>query len=134
MKMPDKLDQNFIAPCGVNCLACSAYLSDKKPCPGCRSPMEEQLRKSCQSCVKKRCAFEQGLHWCFKCGKFPCSRVKSLDKRYRENYNVDLIQNGLDARADMEAFLKSQRERFLCKVCGGVIDQHHQICSDCGKD
>lgn len=69
---------------------------------------------------------------CFECGRFPCSEVRSLGKRYQENYDVDLIQNGLDARADMEAFLKSQRERFICKECGGIIDQHRQKCSDCG--
>lgn len=134
MKMPDKLDKSLIAPCGVNCLACSAYLNSKNSCPGCRAPLEEQKRKSCQSCAKKRCAFEQGLNWCFECGRFPCSRVKSLGKRYQENYDVDLIQNGLDARADMDAFLESQRERFSCEACGSIIDQHHKKCSDCGHE
>ena len=134
MKMPETIEARMIAPCGVNCLACSAYLDSKKPCPGCRAPIEEATRKSCRNCVKKRCAFERNLQWCFECSRFPCSRIKSLDRRYRENYDIDLIQNGAEARRDMDAFLLAQKERFLCKSCGGVINQHHQRCSECGRN
>lgn len=133
MKMPDKIEARMIAPCGVNCLACSAHLDSKKPCRGCRAPIEKITRKSCRNCVKKRCAFERGFQWCFECSRFPCARIRSLDQRYRQNYDVDLIQNGSDARLDMDAFLQAQRERFACKFCGGVIDQHHQRCGECGK-
>jgi uncharacterized OB-fold protein len=47
---------------------------------------------------------------------------------------VDLIQNGTDAKRDMDAFLQTQIERFSCKSCGSIIDQHHQRCSECGKN
>ena len=134
MKMPQKIEARMIAPCGVNCLACSAYLDSKKPCPGCRAPIEQIARKSCRNCVKKQCALERGLQWCFECSRFPCTRIKSLDKRYQHNYDVDLIQNGSDAKRDMDAFLQTQRECFTCKSCGGIIDQHHQKCSECGKN
>ena len=133
MKMPEKMEASMIAPCGVNCLACSAHLGGSKPCPGCRAPSEEITRKSCRNCVKKQCAFQRGLPWCFACGRFPCARIKSLDQRYRQNYDVDLIQNGMEAKRDMEGFLQAQRERFTCGSCGGVIDQHHKRCSECGK-
>jgi len=43
----------MIAPCGVNCLACSAHLDSKNPCPGCQAPIEKITRKSCRNCVKK---------------------------------------------------------------------------------
>lgn len=132
MKMADKIDARMIAPCGVNCLVCSAHLDDRKPCPGCRAPTEKITRKSCRNCVKKHCAFEKGFEWCFACGRFPCAHIKSLDKRYRQNYDVDLIKNGLDAKQDMDVFLQTQKERFTCKSCGGVIDQHHRRCSECG--
>ena len=130
--MPEKLEARMIAPCGVNCLACSAHLDSKKPCHGCRASIVNITRKSCQNCAKKNCAFAQGQQWCFECGRFPCTRIKSLDQRYRQNYNIDLIQNGLDAKRDMDAFLQAQRELFTCKLCGGIIDQHHQRCSECG--
>jgi ribosomal protein L37AE/L43A len=45
-----------------------------------------------------------------------------------------LIQNGTDAKRDMDAFLQAQRERFSCESCGSIIDQHHQKCSECGKN
>lgn len=134
MKMPEKLEPSMIAPCGVNCLACSAHLDSKKPCPGCRAPIEKITRKSCRNCVKKRCAFEKGFQWCFECGRFPCARITCLDQRYRQNYDVDLIRNGSDAKRDMDAFLQAQRACFACQSCGGVIDQHHKRCSECGKN
>lgn len=133
MKMNDNISETMIAPCGVNCFACSAYLNDKKPCAGCRAPDELITRKSCRNCTKKKCNLERGLQWCFQCSEFPCSRIKSLNKCYIQNYNVDIVQNGFDARKNMQDFLNAQKEQFTCKLCGGVIDQHHKKCSECGK-
>lgn len=123
-----------IAPCGVNCRACSAYLASKNPCPGCRAPKEKITRKSCRGCAKKNCAFERGLTWCFECESFPCSRINDLNKRYQNNYHVNLIENGLHAREDMDAFLEAQTVRFTCMHCGGTIDQHNRRCTLCGSD
>jgi len=130
--MPKKIKKELIAVCGVNCQACSAFLNKKKPCPGCRAPEAEHGRKSCRNCSKKSCAFGKGFKWCFECDKFPCSRIKSMNRRYVENYGIDLVQNGFDAKKDMNSFLTKQRERFICSDCGGVIDQHRQKCSNCG--
>lgn len=132
MKMPARIEKEMLAPCGVLCLACSAYLHKTKPCPGCRAPQEAQKRKSCMHCAKKKCAFDRGYLWCFACERFPCARIKDLSKRYNQNHDVDLIQNGLAAREDMRGFLAAQRARFLCSACGGIMDQHHQKCSECG--
>ncbi len=123
----------MIAPCGVNCAVCGAHLNKKTPYPGCRAPQEQITRKSCRDCAKKRCAFDQGLQWCYECAEFPCARIKDLNERYMRNYSVDLVKNGLDARADIEAFLEAQRTKFTCAACGGAIDQHHKFCSECGK-
>lgn len=131
MKMPEKISAEMIAPCGVNCLVCSGHVHSEDKCPGCRAPREKITRKICRDCIKKKCAFERGLHWCFECSCFPCANIKKLDQRYRQNYDVNLIQNGLDAKRDMDAFLQAQRERFTCKSCGGIIDQHHKKCSEC---
>ncbi len=30
-------------------------------------------------------------------------------------------------------FVKTERERWICKTCGGTIDVHHGLCSSCGK-
>lgn len=132
MKMPNKTEREMIAPCGVNCLACSAHLNPQNPCPGCRAPQEKITRKSCRNCAKKKCALGQGLQWCFECGRFPCGGIKSLSRRYVQNYKVDLLQNGLEAKQDMDAFLQAQKERFTCALCGGVTNQHRGRCSECG--
>lgn len=133
MKMPRRIEPANIAPCGVNCLTCSAHLNDKKACPGCRASDNEITRKSCRNCVKKKCAFAQGFLWCFQCHRFPCVRIKSLNQRYLQNYAINLVQNGQDAKRDMNDFLEIQRKRFICTVCGGIVDQHHRKCSECGS-
>jgi len=127
------MDKYMIAPCGVNCGACGAHLDARKPCPGCRAPADRHKRKSCVSCAKKQCAFGRGIEWCFECGGFPCSAIKSMSRRYARNYGIDLVQNGRDAREDMTAFLAAQEERFTCAVCGGVVNQHSGECSVCAK-
>ena len=105
MIMPDKITKEHIAVCGINCLACSAYLNKSNPCPGCIAPREKHTRKSCRDCAKKECAFEKGMRWCFECSGFPCARIKSLANRYKQSYDVDLVQNGLSAKQNMGIFL-----------------------------
>lgn len=135
MKKPGEMAEGMIAPCGVNCTVCSAHVQhQKKPCPGCREAIEKITRKSCQNCTKKKCAFEKGLLWCFQCEKFPCSAIKNLDKSYQKNYEVSIIQNGIEAKNDMRAFLLSQQKHYTCKNCGEVVDVHHKKCSGCGGD
>ncbi len=131
--MPVKMEKAMIAPCGVNCSVCSAHLNIKLPCPGCRAPQEQITRKSCRNCAKKSCAFDQDLQWCFECARFPCAGIKDLSRRYTSKYGVDLVQNGLDARSDMDSFLEAQRMKFTCRACGGAINRHRKYCSECGK-
>lgn len=123
-----------LAPCGACCATCSAHLSGKKPCPGCRAPAHTITRKSCRVCKKRACASEKGLTWCFECADFPCASIRAMSRRYVQAYEIDLIQNGLDARCDMDAFLRAQAEAFTCDACGGVMDQHVRACSVCGKN
>ena len=132
MLMPEKIQDESLAVCGVNCLVCSAYWQRKNPCPGCTAPQEQHTRKSCQSCAKRDCARQKSLRWCFACGDFPCAAIKSMSKRYATRYDVDLIDNGLRAKDDMPAFWDEQKKRFTCPICGGVIDQHRKMCSECG--
>ena len=133
MKRLSEFDTLDIAPCGINCLACGAYLNAKSACPGCRAETQQHQRKSCQNCAKKACAFAQGLSWCYECARFPCQKITAFDRVYRQRYGVSLVQNGLDAKGDMAAFLVAQRLRYTCLACGGTINQHSNECSACGK-
>jgi hypothetical protein len=134
MKMPDKINETMIAPCGKNCLICDKYLSQKNTCPGCRAPTEKITRKSCKECAIKSCALKHNHKLCYKCTDYPCSLIIKLNKRYMKNYNIDLEENSNSASWNMTEFLKSQKEIFTCNSCFGIINQHYQTCSNCWKE
>ncbi len=45
------MDVSLIAPCGMNCGICLAYLRTKNVCPGCRVNDFRHSRKSEMPCV-----------------------------------------------------------------------------------
>jgi hypothetical protein len=84
----------LIAPCGMNCRLCRAYIRDKQACPGCRG--DDSLKsKACVSCKIKNCEqiAEGNIKYCFSCDGFPCARLNNLDKRYRTNCGMSMIDN-----------------------------------------
>jgi len=113
-------NENLIAPCGMNCALCSGHLRDKDKCPGCKySP----TLKYCQCCVMRNCTDRKG-QYCFDCAKFPCQRLKHLDKRYRSKYKMSEIDN-LELIRDrgMEQFLEIEREKWLSDK--GILCVHN---------
>ncbi|PIP06949.1 MAG: GNAT family N-acetyltransferase, partial [Syntrophobacteraceae bacterium CG23_combo_of_CG06-09_8_20_14_all_50_8] len=84
----------LIAPCGMNCRLCQAYIRDKKPCPSCRG-YDSGKSKSCVSCKIKNCEkiAKGNLKYCFGCDTFPCAKLKHLDNRYRTKYGMSMIDN-----------------------------------------
>jgi len=76
------MDTSFIAPCGMNCGICMAYLRDKNKCPGCRGDdFNKPVTRA--KCKIKNCVFFQtgAARYCFECEQFPCNNLKHLDKR-----------------------------------------------------
>jgi len=133
MKMPENLDPEMIAPCGINCLGCKAHIMQKKTCPGCLSDSPAKAA-SCRNCLIKTCAAEHGLKSCGECQTFPCRLITHIDKRYRLRYSLSLVENGLFLKQNgMEAFLDREKERWTCPECGGVICLHNHICRSCLK-
>ena len=89
------MKSNLIAPCGMNCNLCYAFLREKNRCNGCRES-DENKSISVQKCIIKNCEIlqQKQLKYCSsKCEKFPCTRLKNLDKRYRTKYHSSLIEN-----------------------------------------
>ena len=86
--------QGLIAPCGMNCGICMAYLREKNKCPGCRGGSENKSY-SCLNCIIINCMElkKKNSKFCFACEKFPCTRMKQLDKRYRTKYRMSMIEN-----------------------------------------
>jgi hypothetical protein len=125
----------LIAPCGMNCGLCMAYLREKNKCPGCRGEDAIKLitRTNCR--IKNCVALEKGNNnFCFTCEKYPCERLKHLDKRYRTKYNMSMIEN-LDniKKSGIKKFIKNEKERWMCPNCGGTICVHKGYCYSCKK-
>lgn len=74
----------------MNCGVCLHYLRERNKCPGCFTGRKVNLRPI--KCGIKLCKDRQGKY-CFDCDKFPCKRLKHLDKRYRDRYEMSEIEN-----------------------------------------
>ena len=113
----------LIAPCGMNCNICVAYLREKNKCPGCNLLNPKK-------CIIKNCAQLKKNNWKFcstRCEKFPCQRLKSLDKRYRTKYGMSMIDNlKFIQKKGIRKFIKKEEERWKCK--DGVICVHNKKC------
>ena len=134
MRMPDRIDESFFAPCGIDCMACYAHLKKKKPCGGCLRG-DEGKPERCKSCAIKACAREKGGTWCFECAEFPCARLKRLEKSYLQRYGTSLVENGRHAgEHGIASLLKLDVARWSCTACGGVVSLHDGTCSECGAN
>jgi hypothetical protein len=135
------MEEDLIAPCGMNCGLCVHYLAmkndlnkqgfNKKYCPGCLPRGENCLF------MKDQCDLVgKGLvQFCFECGKFPCARLKSLDKRYRTKYHMSMVANlEFILENGLESFLDKEKEKWNCPECGGTICCHNGLCLHCSVD
>jgi hypothetical protein len=129
--MPEKIDNRLFAPCGMNCMVCCVHLKDKKTCCGCFGDDNHKPERS-KTCKIKSCTKEKGLTYCYQCSEFPCKQIKNIEKSYNKLYNTSLIENSRKAQSEgIAAFEASEREKWMCKVCSGVISLHDAECSNC---
>lgn len=127
-------DPNIIAPCGINCSLCRAFLRDRKPCPGCRSG-ESNKSNDCLTCVIKNCKeLAASRHpFCSLCAKYPCAELRHLDARYQTRYAVSIIENLARVQAiGVERFLAEEATRWSCPKCGSHLCMHRPLCINCG--
>ena len=68
MNAKSSTKSSLIAPCGMNCGICRAYLREKNKCPGCRGSDENKLssRVNCKikNCIELK---KNNLKFCYKC-------------------------------------------------------------------
>jgi ribosomal protein S27AE len=129
-------DRLMIAPCGMNCGTCIAFLREKNRCPGCRIYSNDKAI-SIQRCIIPRCIdLEKTVSkFCFDCEKYPCKRVKQLDKRYRTKYKTSFIENLRMIKEDgIDSFLAFESKRRTCPYCGSVLSVHRDNCLICKKN
>lgn len=136
MSSPVKYSKSQLAPCGMNCGTCIAFLREKNKCYGCRIPHTGKL-KTRQLCIIKNC--ENLSHtssgFCYDCKTFPCKRVQNLDKRYRTKYNTGLIENlNLIKETGIEKFLLFEAKRRTCPKCGSGLSVHRKYCLACDHE
>ena len=124
----------LIAPCGMNCRLCRAYIRDKKACPGCRGG-DDFKSKACVSCHIKNCMniVKAGVKHCFSCDSFPCDKLNHLDKRYRTKYGMSMIDNLENIRMfGIRHFIRNEKKRWTCPQCSELICVHKPQCLSCG--
>lgn len=135
------MKEELIAPCGMNCGLCISYLAmqndlqkkgfNRKYCPGCL-PRGEHCVFMKHSCD----LVGDGLvRFCFECDNYPCTRLKSLDKRYRTKYHMSMLEN-LDFIKEhgIQMFVDEEETKWRCTECGETICCHNGLCLNCGLD
>jgi len=123
----------MMAPCGMNCGICVAYLRPKNHCAGCLAE-EGPKQKHCLVCSIKTCTRRtEGATFCFDCVKYPCRRLRQLDLRYRTKYRMSMIEN-LDRirKLGLDQFMVIENTRWVCPSCGSPICVHDRRCYACG--
>ena len=125
---------NLIAACGMNCGLCIGFLREKNPCGGCFKKEDLNKPKSCRSCAIVNCEglkdTDSGL--CYDCSKYPCIRLKKLDKRYRSKYRMSMIDNlNFIKEKGMDKFLENEQIRWTCKTCNSGVSVHRNFCLNC---
>jgi hypothetical protein len=136
MKHSAVFDRLLIAPCGINCGTCLAYLREKNRCCGCLIETFDKADSRAR-CIIKNCErlAETKSGFCFECETFPCKRLKQLDKRYRTKYRVSLIQNLLSIKEiGIKEYLQKESGRWTCPHCGEVVCVHRDACLLCKQD
>ena len=135
------MNEQLIAPCGMNCSLCCGYLALENNirskgigmayCKGCR-PRERQcaiLKKGCSLLLNGQ------VQYCYECGAFPCVNLLKLDKKYATQFRMSMIENlEYIKKNGINKFLVKEREKWKCPECGGVICCHNGLCSSCGLD
>lgn len=127
--------KSLIAPCGMNCALCLGYQREKNHCEGCRN--EENIKyktKGCINCIIKNCERLKNTKsgFCYDCDKYPCPRLKQLDKRYRTKYNMSMLENlEYIKKNGIDAFVKKENSKWECHQCNGLICVHRGYCLKC---
>jgi hypothetical protein len=126
---------NLIAPCGMNCGICHAYLREKNVCLGCRGP-DAHKPNQCVQCSIVNCKYLSATKsgYCYECEKIPCQRLKQLDKRYQAKYGMSMLENLARIKlSGLEEFNREEKERWKCRTCGGIICVHKGYCLNCNS-
>ncbi|WP_394706859.1 DUF3795 domain-containing protein [Marispirochaeta sp.] len=128
------MDNESVAPCGVICDICLGFQRKKNKCFGCKSTGNKPYH--CTVCSIKACPEKDGDEsiLCYKCKKFPCRRIRNLDKRYTTKYGESPIQNLETIKENgIKEFVRIEKEKWKCDKCGHLLCVHRETCLICGS-
>lgn len=128
------MNEASLAPCGVICDLCLGFQRNKNTCVGCNNIGNKP--NHCTVCSIKSCAEKKGNEklLCYDCIKFPCRRIKDLDKRYTLKYGESPIQNLIKVREiGLPLFITAEKEKWKCDTCGQLLCVHRDVCLNCGN-
>lgn len=115
------MDARLVAPCGLNCGLCRAFLREKNPCLGCRA-VSKSNPIARYHCRIKNCKNIKVHGWKFcrpTCDEFPCHYIHLLQKRYSAKYGVDVFDNLRKIReSGLTKFAAGEDRRYLK---GGLV-------------
>lgn len=118
----------------MNCAICFGYLREKNKCSGCQKTDAYESGYG-RKCVIRSCVIlkQKRIKFCSdKCEKYPCKRLKDLDKRYRTKYGMSMVDNlEFIKNNGIRMFIKEEKEKWTCKKCGGTICVHRGFCLKC---
>ena len=133
-----KFTPDLVAPCGMNCGVCKAYLAyahgvprqknKVTHCAGCRPRAKNcYIKRGCKKLTRGEVRF------CYECDAMPCEKLAHLDRRYRERYGMSMVENLKTLKVKgMDEFLREQAERHGCPSCGDAVSVHDGKCYGCG--
>ena len=137
--MAEAFAAELIAPCGMNCGICKAYLAYSRGVPYKKGEVSH-----CSGCLvrNKNCAFikrdceklrKKQVRFCYECADMPCGRLSKLDAYYNAHYGKSMIENQKMIKTQgMDEFLEKQAEKYRCPSCGDIISVHDGKCYACG--
>ena len=137
-KLNVSIPTDLIAPCGMNCRLCHGYVREKNTCPGCRridapAGRKSDYRKRCRIKNCERIAGGRFRYCSESCEDFPCDRLKQLDKRYRTKYGMSMLDNlRMIDESGIRQFIRNEKVKWICPVCGNLICVHRPACLTCG--
>ena len=131
------MNQNeMIAACVMNCELCYGYVRKKNRCNGClrmNNANEPDVWRKC-SIVHCEDRAKTASGFCYECTRYPCRRLKDLDKRYTTKYWMSMLDNLLFIKEKgLEEFVRAEQEKWKCRNCGAGLSVHRDFCLQCGN-
>ena len=140
----DSKNENLVAPCGLYCGACSAYLTTQEirvgtgkakagigmQCDGClgggRTPAHVPkcaIRECSEAKTKSR--------RCSECADFPCSRITDFNNDGMQHHSEVLTNLRQLRTMGIKDWTKYEEDRWSCPKCRTKLSWYDVECPEC---